>query len=220
MTRFTESSPRPSKIVCVGRNYADHAKELGNAVPTTSEPPILFIKPPSSLIGLSEGIAWKDGLGECHFECELSIQIGHTLKDADEEQARAAISGVTLGLDLTLRNLQSSLKDKGLPWERSKAFDGSCVLGDWLAPEAITDYKDARYTFSVDGVTKQVGETANMIFDVVGLIAHISHTFTLEKGDVVMTGTPAGVAALKSGEQLVMTLETVLGDVSWQTFVR
>ena len=220
MTRFTESSPKPSKIVCVGRNYADHAKELGNAVPTASEPPILFIKPPSSLIGLSEGIAWKDGLGECHFECELSIQIGHTLKDADEEQARAAISGVTLGLDLTLRNLQNSLKDKGLPWERSKAFDGSCVLGDWLAPEAITDYKDARYTFSVDGVTKQIGETANMIFDVVGLIAHISHTFTLEKGDVVMTGTPAGVAALKSGEQLVMTLETVLGDVSWQTFVR
>ncbi len=211
---------RPSKIICVGRNYADHAKELGNAVPTTSEPPILFIKPPSSLIGLNDGITWKDGLGECHFECELSIQIGHTLKDADEAQARAAISGVTLGLDLTLRNLQNQLKDKGLPWERSKAFDGSCVLGDWLAPEAITDYKNARYTFSVDGVTKQVGETSHMIFDVIGLIAHISHTFTLEKGDVVMTGTPAGVAALHSGETLVMTLETVLGDVSWQTFVR
>jgi 2-keto-4-pentenoate hydratase/2-oxohepta-3-ene-1,7-dioic acid hydratase in catechol pathway len=211
---------RPSKIICVGRNYADHAKELGNAVPTTNEPPILFIKPPSSIIGLGDGITWKDGLGECHFECELSIQIGHTLKDADEDQARAAISGVTLGLDLTLRNLQNQLKDKGLPWERSKAFDGSCVLGDWLAPEAITDYKDARYTFSVDGTTRQVGETANMIFDVIGLIAHISHTFTLEKGDVIMTGTPAGVAALHSGEQLVMTLETVLGDVSWQTFVR
>ncbi|AXI01959.1 fumarylacetoacetate hydrolase family protein [Aquirhabdus parva] len=212
---------KPTKIVCVGRNYADHAKELGNAVPNPlSEPPILFIKPPSSLIGLDEGITWKDGLGECHFECELSIQIGQTLKDADEVQARAAISGVTLGLDLTLRDLQNSLKKQGYPWERAKAFDGSCVLGDWLAPDFITDYKNASYTFKVNGETRQTGETSHMLFDVIGLIAHISHTFTLEKGDVVMTGTPAGVAALHAGDQLEMTLDTQLGAVSWKTFVR
>ncbi len=212
---------KPTKIVCVGRNYADHAKELGNVVPNPlSEPPILFIKPPSSLIGLDEGITWKDGLGECHFECELSIQIGQTLKDADEAQARAAISGVTLGLDLTLRDLQNSLKKQGYPWERAKAFDGSCVLGDWLAPDFVTDYKNARYTFNVNGETRQVGETSNMLFDVIGLIAHISHTFTLEKGDVVMTGTPAGVAALHAGDQLEMTMDTQLGAVSWKTFVR
>ncbi len=208
---------KPSKIVCVGRNYADHARELGSAIPDT---PILFIKPPSSLIGLNDGITWNSNLGSCHFECELSIQIGHTLKNASELEARAAISGVTLGLDLTLRDLQNSLKDQGYPWERSKAFDGSCVLGDWLAPDVITDYKNARYTFKVNGETRQVGETEKMLFDIVGLIAHISETFTLEKGDVVMTGTPAGVGPLKSSDQLEMTLETVLGDVSWKTFVR
>ncbi len=207
----------PSKIVCVGRNYADHAKELGNAVPDT---PILFIKPPSSLIGLDEGIAWNAGLGECHFECELSIQIGKRLKNASELEARASMSGVTLGLDLTLRDLQNTLKKQGYPWERAKAFDGSCVLGGWLSPEMIPDYKHARYTFKVNGEQRQVGETSHMLFDVVGLIAHISQTFTLEPGDVVMTGTPAGVAALHAGDQLEMTLETLLGDVSWQTFVR
>jgi 2-keto-4-pentenoate hydratase/2-oxohepta-3-ene-1,7-dioic acid hydratase in catechol pathway len=110
---------KPSKIICVGRNYADHAKELGSAIPDT---PILFIKPPSSLTGLNDGITWQAGLGSCHFECELSIQIGQTLKNATEEQARAAISGVTLGLDLTLRDLQNSLKDQGYPWERSKSM--------------------------------------------------------------------------------------------------
>lgn len=211
------TSLKPSKIICVGRNYADHAKELGSAIPDT---PILFIKPPSSLTGLNDGITWQAGLGSCHFECELSIQIGQTLKNATEEQARAAISGVTLGLDLTMRDLQNSLKDQGYPWERSKSYDGSCVLGEWLAPDIIADYKNARYTFKVNGETRQVGETEKMLFDIVGLISHISETFTLEKGDVVMTGTPAGVGALKSGDQLEMILDTVLGDVSWTTFVR
>jgi 2-keto-4-pentenoate hydratase/2-oxohepta-3-ene-1,7-dioic acid hydratase in catechol pathway len=208
---------KPSKIICVGRNYADHAKELGSAVPDT---PILFIKPPSSLIGLNDGITWQSGLGSCHFECELSIQIGQTLKNATEEEARAAISGVTLGLDLTMRDLQNSLKDQGYPWERCKSYDGSCVLGEWLAPDIIADYKNARYIFKLNGETRQVGETSKMIFDIVGLISHISETFTLEKGDVIMTGTPAGVGALTSGDQLEMILDTVLGEVSWKTFVR
>ena len=208
---------KPSKIICVGRNYADHAKELGSAVPDT---PILFIKPPSSLTGLNDGITWQAGLDSCHFECELSIQIGQTLKNATEEQARSAISGVTLGLDLTMRDLQNSLKDQGYPWERCKSYDGSCVLGEWLAPDIIADYKNARYTFKVNGETRQIGETSKMIFDIIGLISHISETFTLEKGDVIMTGTPAGVGALTSGDQLEMILDTVLGEVSWKTFVR
>jgi 2-keto-4-pentenoate hydratase/2-oxohepta-3-ene-1,7-dioic acid hydratase in catechol pathway len=208
---------KPSKIICVGRNYADHAKELGSEAPDT---PILFIKPPSSLIGLNDGITWSAGLGSCHFECELTIQIGQTLKNATEEQARAAISGVTLGLDLTMRDLQNSLKDQGYPWERSKAYDGSCVLGEWLAPDIIADYKNASYTFKLNGETRQVGETEKMLFDIVSLISHISETFTLEKGDVIMTGTPAGVGPLASGDQLEMILVTVLGEISWKTFVR
>lgn len=208
---------KPSKIICVGRNYADHAKELGSEAPDT---PILFIKPPSSLTSLNDGITWQAGLGSCHFECELTIQIGQTLKNATETDARAAISGVTLGLDLTMRDLQNSLKDQGYPWERAKSYDGSCMLGEWLSPDIISDYKNARYTFKLNGETRQIGETEKMLFDIVGLVAHISETFTLEKGDVIMTGTPAGVGPLTSGDQLEMTLDTVLGDISWQTFVR
>ncbi len=209
--------PQPSKIVCVGRNYAEHARELGNEVPKS---PVLFLKPPSSLIALEHGIDWNRDLGECHFECELSIQIGHTLKTATQEQAKAAIAGVTLGLDLTLRDLQNQLKDKGQPWERAKAFDGACVLGQWLAPDMLDDLSNSTFHLSVNGAVRQQGNTADMLFGVVDLLVDISKVFTLQAGDVVMTGTPAGVAALASGDQLMMTLDTVMGEVSWQTSVR
>ena len=209
--------PQPSKIVCVGRNYAEHARELGNEVPKS---PVLFLKPPSSLIALEHGIDWNRDLGECHFECELSIQIGHTLKTATQEQAKAAIAGVTLGLDLTLRDLQNQLKDKGQLWERAKAFDGACVLGQWLAPDMLDDLSNSTFHLSVNGAVRQQGNTADMLFGVVDLLVDISKVFTLQAGDVVMTGTPAGVAALASGDQLMMTLDTVMGEVSWQTSVR
>ncbi len=208
--------PQPSKIVCVGRNYAEHARELGNDVP---ESPVLFIKPPSSLIALEQGIEWNRDLGECHFECELSIQIGQTLKSATQEQAKAAIAGVTLGLDLTLRDLQNQLKDKGQPWERAKAFDGACVLGQWLAPDMLDDLSNSTFHLSVNDDVRQQGNTADMLFGVVDLLVDISKVFTLQSGDVIMTGTPAGVAALASGDQLTMTLDTIMGEVSWQTSV-
>ena len=208
--------PQPSKIVCVGRNYADHARELGNEVPQS---PVLFLKPPSSLIGLHQGIDWNKKLGECHFECELSIQIGQPLNNATPAMAKAAIAGVTLGLDLTLRDLQNQLKDKGQPWERAKAFDGACVLGQWLAPEMLDDLNNSTFHLSVNGAVRQQGNTADMLFGVVDLLVDISKVFTLQPGDVVMTGTPAGVAALASGDQLSMTLDTVMGEVSWQTSV-
>lgn len=209
--------PQPSKIVCVGRNYAEHARELGNELPAS---PVLFLKPPSSLISLEQGIDWSKELGECHFECELSILIGQPLKNANKEQAKAAIAGVTLGLDLTLRDLQNQLKDKGQPWERAKAFDGACVLGQWLAPDMLDDLSNSTFHLSVNGAVHQQGNTADMLFGVVVLLVDISKVFTLQAGDVVMTGTPAGVAALASGDQLTMTLDTVMGAVSWQTSVR
>jgi 2-keto-4-pentenoate hydratase/2-oxohepta-3-ene-1,7-dioic acid hydratase in catechol pathway len=207
----------PSKIICVGRNYAEHAKELGNAVPDT---PILFIKPSTSVRALTDGIVWPQGQGECHFETELCVRIGQPLSHANREQAQAAIDGVTLGLDLTLRDLQNTLKTKGHPWERAKAFDGSCLLGEWLPVAAVADFAHVQFHLTVNGVTRQHGQTAAMLFDVVGLVAHISETFSLLAGDVIMTGTPSGVAALHPADQLVMTLETVQGDVSWQTVVR
>ena len=211
-------STRPSKIVCVGRSYADHAKELGNAIP---DRPVLFIKPPSSLITLEQGISWNPAWGNCHYECELSLRIDRTLKaETDPAKALQAVGAVTLGLDLTLRDLQDDLKKKGQPWERAKAFDGSCVLANWVDVAEITDWKEVHYTFQVNGELRQKGDTSLLIFDIVTLLADISQVFTLEPGDVVMTGTPAGVAALQSGDQLKMILQGQSQDFVWKTFVQ
>lgn len=210
---------RPSKIVCVGRSYADHAKELGNAIP---DRPVLFIKPPSALSDLNTAIEWNQSLGSCHYECELTLRIGQTLKaETDPQKALLAVDAVTLGLDLTLRDLQDDLKKKGQPWERSKAYDGSCVLADWVnVSEVVDDWKDVHYTLHVNEQLRQKGDTALLIFNIGTLLADISQVFTLEAGDVVMTGTPAGVAALHSGEHLKMTLKAKGRDFVWNTFVK
>jgi len=212
-------STRPSKIVCVGRSYADHAKELGNAVP---DRPVLFIKPPSALTSLDAGIEWNPDWGNCHYECELSLRIDRTLsKENDPAKVLQTIGAVTLGLDLTLRDLQDDLKKKGQPWERAKAFDGSCVLADWIpVGDVIADWKDVHYTLEINDELRQKGDTALLIFDIATLLADISQVFTLEAGDVVMTGTPAGVAALQSGDQLKMTLKGQNQDYVWTTFVK
>lgn len=209
---------RPSKIVCVGRSYADHAKELGNAIP---DRPVLFIKPPSALAALQEGISWNPAWGNCHYECELSLRIDRTLKaETDPAKALEAVGAVTLGLDLTLRELQDELKKKGQPWERAKAYDGSCLLGDWVELSEVKDWKDVHYTLHVNDELRQKGDTALLIFDIATLLADISQVFTLEEGDVVMTGTPAGVAALKAGDQLSMTLQGQSKEFVWTTFVK
>lgn len=211
-------SHRPSKIICVGRSYADHAKELGNAVPDS---PVLFMKPPSALIDLDNGIRWNTALGSCHYECELTLRIDQTLsQETDAQQALKAVGAVTLGLDLTLRDLQDQLKKKGQPWERAKAFDGACVLAPWVdVQDVVIDWKDVHYTLHVNDELRQKGDTALLIFDLGTLLAEISQVFTLEPGDVVMTGTPAGVAALQAGDQLKMTLKGQEQDYIWQTFV-
>ncbi|KGT46803.1 MULTISPECIES: fumarylacetoacetate hydrolase family protein [Acinetobacter] len=212
-------STRPSKIVCVGRSYADHAKELGNAIP---DRPVLFIKPPSALGTLEAGIDWNRDLGSCHYECELSLRIDRTLKnETDPAKALQAVGAVTLGLDLTLRDLQDDLKKKGQPWERAKAFDGACLLADWVpVADVVNDWKDVHYTLHINDKLRQKGDTALLIFDIGTLLADISQVFTLEEGDVVMTGTPAGVAALQSGEQLKMTLQGKTQEYVWTTFVK
>lgn len=208
----------PSKIVCVGRSYADHAKELGNAVP---DRPVLFIKPPSSLVSLEQGIVWNRALGDCHYECELSLRIDQPLKaETDPSQALQAVGAVTLGLDLTLRDLQNELKAKGQPWERAKAFDGSCLLGSWVEVSEIQDWKAVSYQLQVNDEIRQKGNTALLIFEIGALIAEISQSFSLQPGDVIMTGTPAGVAALHSGDQLTMILNGTTQDFVWTTFVK
>lgn len=210
---------RPSKIVCVGRSYADHAKELGNAVP---EQALLFIKPPSSLIGLEQGITWNPALGSCHYECELVVRLDQPLsQETDPQRALNAIGAVTLGLDLTLRDLQGKLKEKGHPWERAKAFDGSCVLGEWVdVADVVEDWRNIHFDFYIDDELRQHGDTGLMIFELGALLAEMSQSFTLEQGDVVMTGTPAGVGALLAGQRLKMVLQGKQQSYQWQTFVK
>lgn len=210
---------RPSKIVCVGRSYADHAKELGNAVP---EQALLFIKPPSSLIGLEQGITWNPALGSCHYECELVVRLDQPLsQETDPQRALNAIGAVTLGLDLTLRDLQGKLKEKGYPWERAKAFDGSCVLGEWVnVTDVVDDWRAINFDFYIDDELRQHGDTGLMIFELGALLAEISQSFSLEAGDVVMTGTPAGVRALHAGQRLKMVLQGKQQSYQWQTFVK
>ncbi|MCL9675119.1 MULTISPECIES: fumarylacetoacetate hydrolase family protein [Acinetobacter] len=208
---------RPSKIICVGRSYAEHAKELGNAIP---DRPVLFIKPPSSLIGLSQGIQWNTAEGECHYECELTLRLDRTLRqETDPAKALEAIGAVTIGLDLTLRELQTELKNKGQPWERAKAFDGACVLADWVDVSEVQDWAHVTYSFHINDQLRQSGDTALLLRSIGEYLCDMSQAFTLEAGDVVMTGTPAGVGALTSGDRLKMTLNGKTQAFVWETFV-
>jgi 2-keto-4-pentenoate hydratase/2-oxohepta-3-ene-1,7-dioic acid hydratase in catechol pathway len=191
------------KVVCVGRNYAAHARELGNAVP---EEPILFLKPATAVVPLAAGVHLPAGRGECHHETEVTVLIGKTLRNASEADCHAAIAGLGLGLDLTLRDLQNELKKKGHPWEVAKAFDGAAPLSAFLRPEGIA-LDDIRFSLAVNGETRQRGHSADMITGILPLLAYISRIFTLEPGDVVMTGTPEGVAALRSGDALVLEMD-------------
>ncbi|APR69341.1 fumarylacetoacetate hydrolase family protein [Acinetobacter haemolyticus] len=211
-------STQPSKIVCVGRNYAEHAKELGNAVP---DRPILFMKPPSSLATLAQGVAWNQALGECHYECEICLQIAHPLsQETDKNKALEAIGAITLGLDLTLRDLQSELKNKGQPWERAKAFDGACILADWVEADEIGDLQELELVLMINGEQRQHGFSRDMLFDIGALLVEINQSFSLQAGDVIMTGTPAGVGALNPNDQLTMKLITQSGEYDWDTFVK
>lgn len=203
------------KVVCVGRNYAAHAHELGNEVPTS---PLLFMKPTSSIVSVHSPLVRPNPevFGETHYEAELCIQLSADLSNATAEQAQRAIGGVTLGLDLTLRDLQNQLKDKGQPWERAKCFDGACVLADWVDPQAFGDFTQVRYQLYINNELKQDGDSALMLFPVYELLAEISHAFSLQAGDVIMTGTPSGVGILQAGDELKL----VLGAHKWQLQVQ
>ena len=203
------------KVVCVGRNYAAHAEELGNEVPKA---PILFMKPASSVVSIRQGVVRPNPAlyGETHYEAELCVQLAADLSAATIEEAKQAIGGVTLGLDLTLRELQAELKEKGHPWERAKCFDGACVLGDWLDPQVFGDFTDIHYQLTINDALTQDGDSDLMLFPVYELLVNISHAFSLQAGDVIMTGTPSGVGALQAGDQLSLKL----GAHEWQVEVK
>jgi 2-keto-4-pentenoate hydratase/2-oxohepta-3-ene-1,7-dioic acid hydratase in catechol pathway len=195
------------KVVCVGRNYADHAKELNNPVPTE---PLWFIKPGSCIVPMRDSIRIPQGRGSCHHELEVAILVGEKLSSADPSSVQHAIAGVGLALDLTLRDVQAVLKEKGHPWEIAKAFDGSCVLSDFLPPDGFDDLQQIEFSLAVNGSLRQRGSTAQQLFPVLSLLAIASTHFTLEPGDVLLTGTPAGVAALAVGDELCARIGNAL----------
>ncbi|HKK56008.1 fumarylacetoacetate hydrolase family protein [Marinobacter sp.] len=194
------------KIVCVGRNYADHARELNNPVP---DEPLLFIKPATSAVHLTRPIRLPANRGAVHFETELAVLIGRPLTDASASDAEAAILGYGLALDLTLRDLQSRLKAKGEPWERAKAFDGACPLSPFVAADQMPR-NQLTFTLDIDQQRRQSGDTRDMLNPVTTLIAHMSSYFTLLPGDVILTGTPSGVGPLATGQTLSLELQQAL----------
>lgn len=199
----------PGKVVCVGRNYAEHAKELNNPVP---DRPLLFLKPKTSLVSLHDPVVVPRDRGRCHFETEIALLIGETVSQADAEQALAGVLGVGLGLDLTLRDLQNELKDKGHPWEIAKAFDGACPLSRFVSVQDIGAWQSLSLQLLVDQKLQQDGSAAEMVTGIADLLAYMSTHFTLEPGDVVLTGTPKGVGELKAGQQLDLQLMSSLSN--------
>ncbi|RAK01813.1 fumarylacetoacetate hydrolase family protein [Aliidiomarina maris] len=206
----------PGKVVCVGRNYRAHAEELGNSVP---EEPLLFIKPASALQPFSKPIQWPQVLGSCHHELELCLLIGKHLEDPYPKQAMEAIWGYTLGLDLTLRDQQNLLKAKAFPWERAKAFAGSAPMGTFIPAKEIKSVKDFQLELQINGGVRQAGETNAMIFNILELLCEAARTFTLQPGDIIMTGTPAGVGSLRRGDELYLQLQGASKQWSWRTRV-
>lgn len=191
------------KVVCVGRNYAEHARELNNPLPTM---PLLFIKPATALWVMAQPIRLPTYSQECHYELEVAVLIGSKLKQASLEQVKNAIIGYGLALDLTLRDIQQQLKQQGHPWERAKAFDGSCPMSPFIKSAAVANPQQFDFSLSINGEIKQHGQTQDMLWPIDELIAHISNYFTLLPGDVVLTGTPAGVGPLRPGDKLELKL--------------
>lgn len=194
----------PSKIVCVGRNYVEHAKELGNEIPKV---PLIFLKPPSSIISNGENILLPPQSAQVEHEAELVVVIGKRAKNVTAENARECIFGYTIGNDVTARDLQKS-DDQ---WTRAKGFDTFCSFGPWIDTEF--DASDAVVTCRVNGQMRQMASTRDMVFNVNTLIAYISSVMTLEPGDLIFTGTPAGVGVLKNGDMVDVEIEG-LGKLS------
>jgi 2-keto-4-pentenoate hydratase/2-oxohepta-3-ene-1,7-dioic acid hydratase in catechol pathway len=189
-----------SKVVCVGRNYADHAAELGNDVP---EEPLLFLKPNTSVIGPGDPISYPRQSRDVHYEGELAVVIRRICRDVPAQRARDVILGYTVGNDVTARDLQK----KDVQFTRAKGFDSFCPLGPWI--ETDLDAGDVEVTTTLNGDVRQRGRTSQMIFDVPTLIAHITSVMTLLPGDVVLTGTPAGVGPMRPGDDVAVSVQGI-----------
>lgn len=194
------------KILCIGRNYVDHIKELGNEVPTA---PVVFMKPVTAVIGNGETVIIPPYSSECHYEAELAVLIGKDGKDIAEADALTYVAGYGVAIDMTLRDVQDSLKKKGLPWEIAKGFDTSCPLSDFVPAANVADPQQLTIRLLLNGEERQNGSTGLMITSVARIISYLSGIFTLEEGDLILTGTPAGVGKVVAGDRLEASIAGV-----------
>jgi acylpyruvate hydrolase len=194
------------KMVCVGRNYAAHAKELGNDVP---EFPIIFLKPASNVIFSGDSVVHPSYSNNLHHEVELVLYIGEDVKNATNEEAEKAIHGYTIGLDMTLRDLQNQFRKKGDPWTLAKCFDTAAVLTDVVLKKDYSLKGNENISLSVNGTLRQNSSISNMIFSPVEIVKYISARMILEKGDLIFTGTPEGVGRVVPGDKIEAHLENI-----------
>lgn len=197
---------RVGKIVCLGRNYLDHIRELKNEVP---DAPVIFCKPSSSLLADGGQIQIPTYSDDCHHELELALLIGRSGKHIAATEALDHISGYGVALDLTLRDVQARQKEKGLPWEIAKGFDTSCPLSDFTPAAAVNDPDNLELRLKVNGELRQQGNSNMMMRSVATIVSQLSEYYTLEVGDIILTGTPVGVAAIKSGDLLEGEIDQV-----------
>ena len=191
------------KVVCVGRNYAAHARELNNPIPPA---PLLFIKPATALAPLDLPLDIPLNQGVVHHEVEVALLIGRQIEYGSSEAVIEAIAGIGLALDLTLRDVQSRLKQQGQPWEIAKGFDGACPCSGFVDSGLFEDLQDIDFSLELNAKLQQAGNTGDMLFPIARLLVEMSRHFTLRAGDIVLTGTPAGVGPLAMGDQLRVSL--------------
>ena len=187
------------KILCIARNYVEHARELGNEVPSA---PVIFMKPATALLADGGVFTIPAYSNNCHHEGELAVLIGTGGRNIPVTKALEHVAGYGVGIDFTLRDVQDELKKKGHPWEIAKAFDGSCPLSAFAPASAVGDPGSLEVMLEVNGEVRQQGSTCLMIHSVAAIISHMSGIFTLEPGDVILTGTPAGVGPVKAGDRV------------------
>ncbi|MCL5246998.1 fumarylacetoacetate hydrolase family protein [Cellulophaga sp. 20_2_10] len=192
------------KIICIGRNYTDHIKELNNERPTD---PVVFIKPDSAVLPKEQDFYIPEFSEDIHYEVEVLVKIKKVGKHIDKNFAANYYDEIGLGIDFTARDLQSKLKEKGLPWEKAKGFDGAAVIGKWLPKSKFQSVDNINFSLLKNEEIVQKGNTNLMLWKIDELISYVSQYFTLKKGDIIFTGTPAGVGRVDVNDYLCGTLE-------------
>ncbi|WP_456442488.1 fumarylacetoacetate hydrolase family protein [Psychroserpens sp.] len=187
------------KLICIGRNYTDHIKELENEKPTD---PVVFLKPDTSILLKKQPFFIPDFSEDVHHEVEILVKINKVGKHISKKFAHKYYDHISLGIDFTARDLQSKLKAKGLPWEKAKAFDGAAVIGEWLPKENFKDVDDINFSLQKNQTIVQEGNTSLMLYKIDEIIEYVSKYFTLKIGDIIFTGTPAGVGRVIANDKL------------------